>query len=88
MPTRRPRRDASLLVVATGAALALAGCAPEVVDGTIEPFTSTGGDLVSREPCPASEFECITLTVPADHRAAASPVWEARIDWAISARSS
>lgn len=76
MPTRRPRRDASLLVVATGAALALAGCAPEVVDGTIEPFTSTGGDLVSREPCPASEFECITLTVPADHRAAASPVWE------------
>ncbi|WP_139206214.1 alpha/beta fold hydrolase [Blastococcus sp. DSM 46786] len=76
MPIRRPRRAASLLVVALVAVLGLAGCAPEVVDGTIEPFTSTGGDLVGREPCPASEFECITLTVPADHRAAASPAWE------------
>jgi pimeloyl-ACP methyl ester carboxylesterase len=76
VPTRRPRAVAPLLVVALGGTLVLSGCAPEVVDGTIEPFTATGGELVGRKPCPYSEFECITLTVPADHRAAASPAWE------------
>ncbi|RZU33567.1 alpha/beta fold hydrolase [Blastococcus saxobsidens] len=75
MPTSRTRRAASLLVALLAGPVLLAGCSPELVDGTIEPFTSAGGRLVSREECTA-EFECVTLTVPSDHFAPASREWE------------
>jgi pimeloyl-ACP methyl ester carboxylesterase len=76
VPTARPRRTAISLVALLGAALALTGCAPTVVDGTIEPFTTEGGEVVARQQCAGGEFECITLTVPSDHLAAASREWE------------
>lgn len=75
MPRSRTRRAASPLVALLAGPLLLTGCAPELVDGTIEPFTSAGGRLVSREDCTA-QFECVTLTVPSDHFAPASREWE------------
>ena len=33
--------------------------------------------MLAEQPCPDSEFECITLAVPADHFAPDSPLWEA-----------
>ncbi|MCA0145780.1 alpha/beta fold hydrolase [Blastococcus sp. LR1] len=77
MPSPRPRRAAALLVALMGSPLVLAGCATETVEGTIEPFTRTGGEVVSQEPCAGGDFECVTLTVPSDHDAAASQEWEA-----------
>ncbi|WP_147251486.1 alpha/beta fold hydrolase [Blastococcus sp. TBT05-19] len=76
MPSPRPRRAAVLLVALLGGPLVLAGCAPELVDGTIEPFTTTGGEVVAEESCAGGEFDCVTLTVPSDHFAPASREWE------------
>ncbi len=39
----------------------------------VYPFDS---EVVSREPCPESRFECVTITVPRDHYDADSPTWE------------
>ncbi|TFV52019.1 alpha/beta hydrolase [Blastococcus sp. TF02A_35] len=76
MPSRRPRHVAPLLVALLGGPLVLAGCGPEMVDGTIEPFTTSGGEVVAQERCAGDGFECVTLTVPSDHFAAASREWE------------
>ncbi|RBY97039.1 hypothetical protein DQ237_05425 [Blastococcus sp. TF02-8] len=76
MPSARSRRPALLLVALLGAPLVLAGCRPEMVDGAIEPFTSTGGEVVAERPCAGGDFDCVTLTVPSDHFAAASREWE------------
>jgi pimeloyl-ACP methyl ester carboxylesterase len=70
---RRPRSarwTAALLV-----APALAGCTT-LVPGTAEYAPSGSGGLLEREPCPDSEFECITLGVPADHFTPGSEIWQ------------
>lgn len=70
---RRPRRArwaAALLTLLT-----LAGCG-EVVRGSAEYAPSGSGGMLEREPCPDSEFECITIGVPADHFSPASEIWE------------
>lgn len=73
---RRPRRarwTAALLTLLT--LLTLTGCG-EVVQGTAEYAPSGSGGVLSREQCPDSEFECITIGVPADHFAPSSEIWE------------
>jgi pimeloyl-ACP methyl ester carboxylesterase len=70
---RRPRRarwTAALLTLLT-----ITGCG-EVVDGSAQYAPSGSGGVLAREPCPDSEFECITLGVPADHFTPGSEIWE------------
>ena len=70
---RRPlsaRWTAALLTL-----FALAGCT-SVVPGAADYAPPGSGGLLVREPCPDSEFECITLGVPADHFTPGSEVWE------------
>ena len=67
----RARWAAALLSVLT-----LSGCAAEVVPGSAEYAPSGSGGILVREPCPHSEFECITIGVPADHFTPGSEIWE------------
>ena len=72
-PRRRPqslRRAAALLCV-----LALTGCT-QVVPGSADYAPAGSGGLLVREPCPDSEFECITIGVPADHFTPGSETWQ------------
>ena len=74
--SRGPRRPRSARwTAALLSLLALSGCT-QVVPGSAEYAPSGSGGLLLREPCPASEFECITLGVPADHFAPGSEIWE------------
>jgi len=74
--TSRKGRSAALAVAAVVPGLLLAGCGGEV-NGRIQSPDDAIGTVTARQPCPDSEFECITLAVPADHFAENSPLWEA-----------
>ena len=59
-----------------------ASAAPSVAPST-EPSTPPSGTpiaggwtFVKSEPCPDSDFECITLSVPRDHFVAGGPTWD------------
>ena len=73
----RQGRRPTLLVGSLALAILLAGCGSEV-RGRIASPDDAVGTVLAQQPCPdGSEFECITLAVPADHDAAASELWEA-----------
>jgi pimeloyl-ACP methyl ester carboxylesterase len=57
------------------AVLALTACT-RTVEGSASYAPSGADGLVRQEPCENSEFECVTLGVPADHFAEGSPTWE------------
>lgn len=74
---RPGRRPTALLAGPVAVGLLLTGCGSEV-RGSIESPEDAVGTVLAQQPCPAdSAFECITLAVPADHFADASPLWEA-----------
>ena len=64
------RWTAALLTV-----LALTGCT-SVVPGSADYAPPGSGGLLVREPCPDSEFQCVTIGVPADHFTPGSDLWE------------
>jgi hypothetical protein len=74
--TSRNGRPSTLVVAAIVPGLLLAGCGGEV-SGRIQSPDDAIGTVTAQQPCPDSEFECITLAVPADHFAENSPLWEA-----------
>lgn len=67
----RVRRGTGALL----AVLALTACT-RTVAGSASFASPEPGEVVRQEPCEHSEFECVTLAVPADHFAADSPTWE------------
>lgn len=71
----RRRRTAGRWSTALVSALLLGGCT-SVVPGSAEYAPPGAEGRVVREPCPGSEFECITLGVPADHFVPGSPIWD------------
>lgn len=73
---RRSRRAAGLAAAALVAVLALAGCdwaelSPSYGTSAQHDPTPKPGE----QPCPDSDFDCVTLAVPADHFTAHSPTW-------------
>ena len=74
--TRGPRRPRSARWLAALLGLLLLSGCTQVVSGSAS-YAPPGTDGVLRqEPCPDSEFECITLGVPADHFTPGSETWE------------
>jgi pimeloyl-ACP methyl ester carboxylesterase len=71
----RRRSPVTRWTTALAGALLLAGCT-SVVPGSAEYAPPGAEGHVVRQPCPGSEFECITLGVPADHFADRSPTWD------------
>ena len=68
-------RASRLLAPALVGAFVLTGCTT-IVDGSAEYAPAGAEGRVVREPCPRSEFECVTLGVPADHFTEGSPTWD------------
>ncbi|MGZ4668340.1 MAG: alpha/beta fold hydrolase [Blastococcus sp.] len=76
-PPRRARRAAAAVAVAAGVVVSVTGCGTGVVHGHATAPEAAVGTVVKDRSCPGSDFECITLAVPADHFAKTSANWQA-----------
>ena len=74
---RRGRRAAAAVALTLGVVMSVAGCGTDVVHGRATAPEAAVGTVVKDHSCPGSDFECITLAVPADHFARTSANWAA-----------
>ncbi|HEV7212815.1 MAG TPA: alpha/beta fold hydrolase [Blastococcus sp.] len=77
MTSGRGRRAVVAAALTLGVAVPLAGCGTEAVHGRAMEPEAEVGTVVEDRGCPGSDFECITLAVPADHVARTSANWPA-----------
>jgi pimeloyl-ACP methyl ester carboxylesterase len=70
----RLRSPAVRWTATLGGALLLAGCTSVVPGSATYAPPGAAGHVIER-PCPDSDFDCVTIGVPADHFTAGSPTW-------------